>query len=92
MARSKAEKQQAPEERKTDTDEPVTKLATVEDPAKVTKADVDEIAGTDRDPNKPEESANADVADALETAKKDAKSDDEPAPAYFMGQGGAAGV
>lgn len=91
MAR-KANNTQAPDERNDNTDEPVTKLATVEDPAKLKKADVDEIAGTDRDPNKPEESANADVADALDKAKKDAKSDDEPAPAYFMGQGGAAGV
>lgn len=69
-----------------------TKLAQVENPAKVTKADIDEIAGKDRDPNKPEESANADVAKTLEDNKAAAKSKDDEDRGYFGGQGGAAGI
>lgn len=69
-----------------------TKLATVADPAKVTTAKIDEIAGEHSDETDPEQSANVDVADTLKHNKADAKAADEPVPTYFHGQGGAAGI
>lgn len=89
---TKTTKTAAPEKRDDSTDEPVTKLAQIGDPAKLTNAKIDEIAGEHSDKTDPEQSANVDVAETLKQAKTDAKSDDAPAPTYFHGQGGAAGV
>lgn len=72
--------------------EPVTKLADVNDPAKLTDTKIDEIAGEHSDPTDPEQAANIDVAEALEAERDEAKSDDEPVRGYFHGQGGAAGI
>jgi hypothetical protein len=69
-----------------------TKLAQVTDPAKLTPAKINEIAGGHSDPTDPEQSANVDAAEALEQAKADAKSDAEPERGYFHGHGGAAGI
>lgn len=88
----KANTTAAPDERNDNTDEPVTKLAQVDNPAKITNDRIEEIAGEHGDESDPEQSANADVADALKQAKAEAKSKDETTPSYFHGQGGAAGI
>lgn len=68
-----------------------TKLAKVNDPAKLTNAKIDEIAGKHDDPTDPEQTANVDVAETLEQNRDDAKHPNDDR-AYFGGQGGAAGI
>jgi hypothetical protein len=55
-------------------EQPVTKLARVNDPAKLTKGKIDEIAGEHSDETDPEQAANVDVAETLEKNRADAKS------------------
>lgn len=95
MATSKANSTSAPEARDTGTDEPVTKLANVPDPAKISAKQIKEIAGDTSDKGDPEQSANRDVKETLEQNRADAKAQakgDEPERGYFHGQGGATGV
>jgi hypothetical protein len=69
-----------------------TKLAQVPNPAKLTDAKINEIAGKHSDPTDPEQTANVDAAETLEQNRDDAKSKDDPERGYFHGQGGAAGI
>lgn len=76
-AAKKTEATAAPAERSTETDKPVTKLAEVPDPAKVTDAKIQEITADDGT-DTAENSANADAAETLKTQRKEAKKGDDP--------------
>jgi len=97
MTKKTPEKTKAPAER-TDaagnqTSEPVTKLAEVEHPEKLTDAKIQEISGDDGT-DEAENSANKDVAEALRQDRAEAKAaakGDTPERGYFHGHGGAAG-
>jgi hypothetical protein len=72
-----------------------TKLAQVENPAKLKDSEIKEISGDDGSDD-PENAANADAADAMKQDRHDAKTkgdDDENGErTYFGGQGGAGGI
>lgn len=74
---------------KPDTAEQGTKLAQVNDPAKLTDAKIKEITADDGSDDA-ENTANKDAAETLKQAKSEAKGD-EPVRGYFHGQGGGAG-
>ena len=76
---------------KPDTDEQGTKLAQVNDPAKLTAKKIDEIAKDDGT-NEPENAANADAAQHLKETRDEAKKPDDGGVGYFGGQGGGAGL
>lgn len=69
-----------------------TKLAQVNNPATLTDAKIDEIAGKHDDPTDPEQTANVDAAETLEKNRDAAKHPGDDDRAYFGGQGGAAGI
>ena len=71
------------------TDQPVTKLAEVNDPANLSAAKIQEISGDDGT-NDRENSANQDVAEHLKDTKAEAKGE-EAERSYYHGQGGGAG-
>jgi hypothetical protein len=72
-------------------DETHTKLADVQNPAKLTNAKIKEISGDDGSDDA-ENSANKDVAEALKQERAEAKDPDDTDRGYFRGQGGASGV
>ena len=73
-----------------------TKLARFPDPAAITDAKIQEIAGTTKtETTDPEMQTNADVAEKLKEDRAEAKRaiHERPGnPEYFGGQGGAAGI
>jgi hypothetical protein len=70
-------------------DQPVTKLAEVNDPAKLTEAKIAEISGDDGT-NDRENSANQDVADHLRDTKAEAKSAKFGDPDVVLSRNGGA--
>lgn len=73
-----------------------TKLAQVQNPAKLTDAKIKDISGDDGS-DEAENSANKDVAEKLKEDRKEAKAkkpvrDDDGETGYFAGQGGAQGI
>jgi hypothetical protein len=75
-------------------DETHTKLADVQDPAKLTDAKIAAISGDDGSDDA-ENSANKDAAEAMKRDRDAAKgkdTDEDGDRAYFGGQGGAAGI
>lgn len=71
------------------TDQPVTKLAEVNDPAHLTDAKIQEISGDDGT-NEAHNTANQDVAEHLEDTKAEAKGEDTER-GYYHGHGGGVG-
>lgn len=72
-------------------DEQGTKLAQVDNPAKLTDAKIKEISGDDGSDDA-ENSANKDAAEAMKQDRAEAKGNDTDDRSYFGGQGGAAGI
>lgn len=69
-------------------EQPVAPLVEVDDPAKLTNKDINDLTG---DGLKDEDGPNRDAADALKKSRDEAKSGEEPERGYFHGQGGGAG-
>jgi hypothetical protein len=71
-----------------------TKLAQVENPAKLTDKEIKRISGDDGSDD-PENTANADAAEAMKQDRAEAKGKDDDHDGergYFAGQGGAQGI
>ena len=90
MDTNKPEKTAAPAERDETTDTPVAPLVEIDDPAKLTNKQINDLTG---DGLKPEQDGtNKEAAAETMQRNRDAAKGKDVDPAYFAGQGGAVGI